>query len=85
MSSAIYKYDQICMYVRLAGVPSCIRLRAGLMPASGPPAREGADIETLDGQVVGTVRAPAGTTDLMLHHVTPIYYYLLRSINRTCP
>ena len=55
------------------------------MPASGPPAREGADIETLDGQVVGTVRAPAGTTDLMLHHVTPIYYYLLRSINRTFP
>lgn len=31
------------------------RLRAGLMPASGPPAREGAEIETLDGQVVGTV------------------------------
>lgn len=32
------------------------RLRAGLMPASGPPAREGADIETLDGQVVGKAR-----------------------------
>ncbi|CAK9032608.1 Aminomethyltransferase, partial [Durusdinium trenchii] len=31
------------------------RLRAGLMPASGPPAREGAEIETLDGQVVGKV------------------------------
>ena len=30
------------------------RLRAGLMPASGPPAREGAEIETLDGQKVGT-------------------------------
>ena len=26
------------------------------MPASGPPAREGADIETLDGQVVGKAR-----------------------------
>lgn len=25
------------------------------MPASGPPAREGADIETMDGQVVGKV------------------------------
>ena len=36
------------------------------MPASGPPAREGADIETLDGQVVGTVRAPADTTDNLL-------------------
>jgi len=31
------------------------RLRAGLAPASGPPAREGADIETPDGQRVGTV------------------------------
>eukprot|EP00931_Biecheleriopsis_adriatica_P105393 TRINITY_DN79952_c0_g1_i1.p1 TRINITY_DN79952_c0_g1~~TRINITY_DN79952_c0_g1_i1.p1 ORF type:complete len:449 (+),score=116.35 TRINITY_DN79952_c0_g1_i1:102-1349(+) len=31
------------------------RLRAGLMPASGPPAREGADIETPEGQVVGKV------------------------------
>jgi len=31
------------------------RLRAGLKPAAGPPAREGADIETLDGQVVGKV------------------------------
>ena len=31
------------------------RLRAGLMPASGPPAREGADIETMDGQPVGKV------------------------------
>eukprot|EP00913_Durusdinium_trenchii_P019725 g18543.t1 len=31
------------------------RLRAGLMPASGPPAREGAEIETLDEQVVGKV------------------------------
>mmetsp|Transcript_28532 Transcript_28532/g.51629 ORF Transcript_28532/g.51629 Transcript_28532/m.51629 type:complete len:416 (-) Transcript_28532:43-1290(-) len=31
------------------------RLRAGLMPASGPPAREGADIETLEGEVVGKV------------------------------
>lgn len=31
------------------------RLRAGLKPASGPPAREGAIIETLDGQAVGKV------------------------------
>lgn len=31
------------------------RLRAGLMPSSGPPAREGAEIETLDGKVVGKV------------------------------
>eukprot|EP00933_Yihiella_yeosuensis_P019980 TRINITY_DN1610_c0_g2_i1.p1 TRINITY_DN1610_c0_g2~~TRINITY_DN1610_c0_g2_i1.p1 ORF type:complete len:445 (-),score=120.39 TRINITY_DN1610_c0_g2_i1:207-1490(-) len=31
------------------------RLRAGLMPASGPPAREGADIELPDGTVVGKV------------------------------
>jgi len=30
------------------------RLRAGLMPSAGPPAREGADIE-LDGEVVGKV------------------------------
>lgn len=29
------------------------------MPASGPPAREGAQIETLDGQVVGTAGARA--------------------------
>ena len=54
------------------GVASYVRLRAGLMPASGPPAREGADIETLDGQVVGTVRAPADTPDLKLYHDTPI-------------
>jgi len=31
------------------------KLRAGLMPSSGPPAREGAAIETKEGQVVGTV------------------------------
>jgi len=31
------------------------KLRAGLMPTGGPPAREGADIETKDGQKVGTV------------------------------
>jgi len=31
------------------------KLRAGLMPKSGPPAREGAGIETLDGEAVGTV------------------------------
>jgi len=30
-------------------------LRAGLMPSSGPPAREGAVIETLDGKSVGKV------------------------------
>ena len=52
------------------GVPSCVRLRAGLMPASGPPAREGAEIETLDGQVVGTVLAPADTTDPSAGHST---------------
>ncbi|CAE8616994.1 unnamed protein product [Polarella glacialis] len=31
------------------------KLRAGLMNPTGPPAREGADIETLDGLVVGKV------------------------------
>lgn len=31
------------------------KLRAGLMPKSGPPAREGASIETLEGETVGTV------------------------------
>lgn len=31
------------------------KLRAGLMPASGPPAREGADITDSSGQVVGKV------------------------------
>lgn len=31
------------------------KLRAGLMPTGGPPAREGAAIETVDGRVVGTV------------------------------
>jgi len=31
------------------------KLRAGLLPLSGPPAREGAAIETKEGQVVGTV------------------------------
>jgi aminomethyltransferase len=31
------------------------RLRAGLMPSSGPPAREGATIETPDGENVGIV------------------------------
>ncbi|CAE7367235.1 GDCST [Symbiodinium sp. CCMP2592] len=40
---------------QLADKSKYTRLRAGLMPASGPPAREGADIETPDGQVVGKV------------------------------
>jgi len=31
------------------------KLRAGLLPTAGPPAREGAAIETTDGQRVGTV------------------------------
>lgn len=31
------------------------KLRAGLMPTSGPPAREGSAIETPEGEVVGTV------------------------------
>lgn len=31
------------------------KVRVGLRPKSGPPAREGAAIETLDGEVVGTV------------------------------
>jgi len=31
------------------------KLRAGLMPSAGPPAREGAAIETSEGQVVGKV------------------------------
>jgi len=31
------------------------KLRAGLMPSGGPPAREGAAIETAEGQVVGAV------------------------------
>merc|ERR1712113_868352 len=31
------------------------KLRCGLTPLSGPPAREGAVIETLDGKEVGTV------------------------------
>lgn len=31
------------------------KLRAGLMPSAGPPAREGAAIETPEGEVVGTV------------------------------
>jgi len=31
------------------------KMRAGLMPSSGPPAREGADIETTDGEVVGKI------------------------------
>jgi len=31
------------------------KLRAGLLPSAGPPAREGAAIETTDGQRVGTV------------------------------
>jgi aminomethyltransferase len=31
------------------------KLRAGLAPKSGPPAREGASIETMEGEVVGTI------------------------------
>jgi len=40
------------------------RLRAGLMPLSGPPAREGSDITNEDGKVVGKVTS--GTMSPML-------------------
>jgi len=40
---------------QIADKKSYTRLRAGLLPTSGPPAREGAEIETPDGRKVGTV------------------------------
>lgn len=40
---------------QIADKKSYTKLRAGLMPKSGPPAREGAIIETLEGEQVGTV------------------------------
>jgi aminomethyltransferase len=40
---------------QLADKTSYTKLRAGLLPLSGPPAREGAAIETPDGKNVGTV------------------------------
>ena len=55
-----------CYWVGLVPNPNpsriLARLRAGLMPASGPPAREGADIETMDGQVVGKAAGWVGCT-----------------------
>eukprot|EP00928_Gymnodinium_smaydae_P061627 TRINITY_DN45668_c0_g1_i1.p2 TRINITY_DN45668_c0_g1~~TRINITY_DN45668_c0_g1_i1.p2 ORF type:complete len:445 (+),score=112.15 TRINITY_DN45668_c0_g1_i1:71-1336(+) len=48
------------------------RLRAGLMPPSGPPAREGAAIETLEGEVVGKVTS--GTMSPILRKNIAIGY-----------
>jgi len=48
------------------------KLRAGLMPTGGPPAREGADIETKDGEVVGTVTS--GTMSPILRKNIAIGY-----------
>ena len=48
------------------------KLRAGLMPSSGPPAREGAAIETKEGEVVGTVTS--GTMSSILRKNISIGY-----------
>lgn len=48
------------------------KLRAGLMPSAGPPAREGAAIETKEGQVVGIVTS--GTMSPILRKNVSIGY-----------
>eukprot|EP00416_Gambierdiscus_australes_P015935 CAMPEP_0171057322 /NCGR_PEP_ID=MMETSP0766_2-20121228/1712_1 /TAXON_ID=439317 /ORGANISM="Gambierdiscus australes, Strain CAWD 149" /LENGTH=426 /DNA_ID=CAMNT_0011512407 /DNA_START=55 /DNA_END=1335 /DNA_ORIENTATION=+ len=40
---------------QLADKTLCTRMRTGLLPLSGPPAREGAAVETKSGEVVGTI------------------------------